>query len=62
MKANVGDELHFYSRLVDHRDRVGEVLEVRGVEGEPPYLVRFNDGTERLVYPGADCVLSPRSP
>jgi hypothetical protein len=58
MKAKVGDELHFYSRLLDQRDRVAKVLEVRGAGGEPPYLVRFSDGTERLIYPGSDCVLT----
>jgi hypothetical protein len=30
MKANVSDELHFYNRLLDQRDRVAKVLEVRG--------------------------------
>ena len=31
------------------------ILEVRGPEGAPPYLVRFADGHESLVYPGGDC-------
>ncbi len=62
MKANVGDELHFYSRLLDQRDRVGMVVEVRGQEGGPPYLVRFGDGTERLISPGSDCVSIPQQP
>jgi uncharacterized protein DUF1918 len=59
MKAQAGDELHFYSRLLDHSDRIATVVEVRGQTGEPPYLVRFTDGAERLVYPGSDCVLVP---
>jgi hypothetical protein len=56
MKAEAGDELHFYSRLLDQPDRVATVVEVRGDGGEPPYLVRFSDGSERLVFPGSDCV------
>ncbi|MDT7564399.1 MAG: hypothetical protein QOG76_3023, partial [Pseudonocardiales bacterium] len=28
--------------------------------GEPPYLVRFVDGSERLVFPGSDCMLIPQ--
>lgn len=59
MKAETGDELHFYSRLLDQPDRVATVVEVRGDGGEPPYLVRFADGSERLVFPGSDCVLTP---
>jgi hypothetical protein len=34
--------------------KVGEVLEVRGADGEPPYLVRWADGHEGLMFPGAD--------
>lgn len=59
MQAKQGDELHFYSRLLDQPDRMATVLEVRSETGEPPYLVRFADGTERLVFPGSDCVLVP---
>ncbi|HEY0572776.1 MAG TPA: DUF1918 domain-containing protein [Pseudonocardia sp.] len=59
MKAQTGDELHFYSRLLDQPDRIATVVEVRGASGEPPYLVRFADGAERLVFPGSDCVLIP---
>lgn len=40
-------------------DRVGEVIEVRGSDGEPPYLLRFSDGHESLVYPGPDAVVEP---
>ncbi len=61
MRATVGDRLHIHSRLVGQRDRFGEVVEVRGAEGQPPYLVRFSDGHESLVYPGPDCVVEPRS-
>ncbi|GAB3547624.1 hypothetical protein J2S53_002440 [Actinopolyspora lacussalsi] len=55
MKATTGERLHMHSRTVEQPDRVGVILEVRGEDGNPPYLVRFDDGHERLVYPGTDC-------
>jgi hypothetical protein len=36
-------------------DRDGEVLEVHGADGEPPYVVRWSDtGEEGLFFPGSD--------
>ncbi|CAM05805.1 uncharacterized protein DUF1918 [Saccharopolyspora erythraea NRRL 2338] len=55
MKAAVGDQLHVHSKHVDEADQTGEILEVRGPDGAPPYLVRFKDGHQSLVYPGGDC-------
>jgi len=54
MRAKVGDRLHVHGRTVGNADRVGEILEVRGKDGRPPYRVRFEDGNERLVFPGPD--------
>ncbi|MGH3868801.1 MAG: DUF1918 domain-containing protein [Pseudonocardiaceae bacterium] len=62
MHATVGDRVHIKGRNVGMQDHVGEILEVRGLEGEPPYLVRFNDGHESLVYPGPDCMIEQRGP
>lgn len=62
MKAAVGDQLHVHSRTVEETDRTGVILEVRGEFGDPPYRVRFDDGHERLVYPGPDCIVEPRRP
>ncbi|WP_046468000.1 DUF1918 domain-containing protein [Allosalinactinospora lopnorensis] len=62
MHATVGDQLHIHGRIVGERDRFGEILEVRGESGEPPYLVRFEGGDEKLIYPGPDCVVEPRNP
>jgi hypothetical protein len=61
MHALVGDRLHVHSRVVGIEERLGEILEVRGSEGAPPYLVRFADGHEGLVYPGPDCLVEPRA-
>ena len=41
-----------------HR-REAEVLEVRGEDGGPPYLVRWEDGYEALTFPGADAHVLP---
>ena len=61
MHATVGDRLHVHSRTVGIEERLGEILEVRGTDGAPPYLVRFNDGHEGLVFPGPDCIVEPRA-
>jgi Domain of unknown function (DUF1918) len=57
MEASVGDRLHVHSHTVGVQDKIGEIVEVRGANGSPPYLVRFPDGHESLVYPGPDCVI-----
>ena len=51
MQAAVGDRLHVHGNIVGHPDRAGEIVEVRGAGGEPPYLVRFDDGHTGLVFP-----------
>jgi hypothetical protein len=58
MHAQVGDRVMIHGRKVGERDRAGTVLEVRGGDGNPPFLVRFDDGHEGLVYPGPDWVVS----
>jgi hypothetical protein len=55
MRATVGDEIHVHSRTVESSDRRGEIVEVRGENGAPPYVVRFTDGHEKLMFPGPDC-------
>ncbi len=45
------------SNVVGHPGRTGEIVEVRGAGGEPPYLVRFDDGHTALVFPGPDAVI-----
>ncbi len=57
MRAEVGDRLHVHGRTVGLPDRVGEIVEVRGSGGSPPYLVRFDDGHESLVFPGPDATV-----
>ncbi|MCD2443353.1 DUF1918 domain-containing protein [Agromyces sp. SYSU K20354] len=57
MQAAVGDRLVIHGKQVGQADRHGEILEVRGENGGPPFLVKFDDGHETLLYPGADCEL-----
>jgi hypothetical protein len=59
MKAQVGDSLVAESNKVEAAPRRGEIVEVRGADGSPPYLVRWSDGHEGLVYPGADAHVVP---
>ena len=55
MKANVGDRLVIKGHHVGEPDRDAEIIEVRGDDGAPPYLVRWaDDGHEGLFYPGSD--------
>jgi hypothetical protein len=57
MQATVGDRLHVHSNAVGNPSRVAEIVEVRGDSGAPPYVVRFPDGHETLVFPGPDSVV-----
>ena len=57
MQASVGDKLHVHGRVVGQGDRVVEIVEVRGAQGGPPYLVRDGNGQETLVFPGPDAVI-----
>jgi len=62
MRASVGDQLHVHGRTVGEQDHLGQIMEVRGSNGEPPYLVRYPDGHESLVFPGPDAVVEPAPP
>lgn len=54
MQAKVGDRLVVEANRDSAHRREGEVIEVRGDNGAPPYLVRWSDGHEGLSYPGPD--------
>jgi hypothetical protein len=56
MFANVGDELIIEGHRIGEPRRRGKVEEVRGDDGGPPYLVRWDDtGRSTLLFPAADC-------
>ena len=59
MHASIGDRLHVHGNAVGQPDRTGEIVEVHGAAGAPPYLVRFEDGHTGLCFPGPDAVVEP---
>ncbi len=59
MQATIGDRLHVHSHVVGASDKIATIVEIRGSDGTPPYVVRFADGHESLIYPGNDCVIEP---
>ena len=60
MKAAIGDELTVKGRRQGDEDRHGEIIEVHGDQGRPPYLVRWRDGHESVFFPSADTVVEHR--
>jgi hypothetical protein len=60
VRASVGDRLLVRGRVVGRSDRHGEIIEVRGPGGQPPYVVRFDDGHETVIIPGPDTVIEPQ--
>jgi hypothetical protein len=59
MRAQVGDHLVVESRTDHDHRRQGEVIDVRGEDGAPPYVVRWEDGHEGLTFPGPDAHIVP---
>jgi len=57
MQAQVGDELTVKGRHQGDADRRGEILEVHGEQGAPPYLVRWRDRHESVFFPSSDTVV-----
>ena len=55
MEAQAGDHIEIPGTRIDHTVRKGEILEIRGREGAPPFLIKWLDnGKTALVYPGPD--------
>jgi hypothetical protein len=57
VQATVGEHLLIHGNKVGAVEHTAEILEVRGEDGGPPYLVRFPDGHETLFFPGSDCTV-----
>jgi len=63
MRAAVGDRIVIRGHRLGEPDRDCEVLEVRGMDGGPPYVVRWEaDGHEALFFPGSDAVVRGYEP
>jgi hypothetical protein len=54
MEAKRGDRIVIRGRTVESTDRHGEIIDVRGVAGGPPYVIRFDNGSEIVIQPGPD--------
>jgi len=57
MQATAGDRIVIRGKTVESPDRHGEIVEVRGENGGPPYVVKFENGHETVVFPGSDFVV-----
>ncbi|MDT0214781.1 DUF1876 family protein [Rothia sp. ARF10] len=57
MRALPGDHIILATPTIEGALREGEVIETRGADGQPPYLVKWTDGHEGLLYPGPGSVL-----
>jgi hypothetical protein len=63
MRAHVGDRLRVKGHHVGEPERVATVVEVRGPDGTPPFLVRWGDSDhDTLFYPGSDAVIEEMGP
>jgi hypothetical protein len=52
MKARSGDWLVVEAVHVGEHRRTGQVIDVRGTDGDPPYVVRWSDtGRESVFFP-----------
>lgn len=55
LRASPGDRLVIHGHHVGEPERDGEILEVLGEDGAPPYLVRWSDdGHVSRFYPSSD--------
>jgi Domain of unknown function (DUF1918) len=58
MHAHPGDQIRIRGHHVGDLDRRGEILETRGADGGPPFLVRWDDKEhEVLFFPGNDATI-----
>jgi hypothetical protein len=58
MRAAVGDKIVVRGQHVGDHGRNAVILAVEGPDGEPPYLVRWDeDGHESLFFPGPDAIV-----
>ena len=55
MQARAGDRIVVHGHRVGQPERNGEVLEVLGEDGAPPFMVRWeDDGHVSRFYPSSD--------
>jgi Domain of unknown function (DUF1918) len=54
LKASPGDRLVVHGHRQGEPERDGEIVEVIGAHGTPPYVVRWEDGRVSTLYPSSD--------
>lgn len=55
LHASVGDRLVIKGHHVGEPDRDAEIIEVKGPDGGPPFVVRWeDDGHLMTFFPGSD--------
>jgi hypothetical protein len=57
MRAHTGAGLLGRGHHVGESDRQAVIIEVHGVDGAPPYLVRWEDGHESVFFPSSDATV-----
>jgi len=63
MKASSGDQIRVRGHHVGDPDRCGQIVDVRGADGQPPFVVRWGDSDEEvLFYPGSDATVEHTPP
>ena len=62
MRANTGDRIVLAGKHVGEPTRDGRVVEARGPDGGPPYVVEWSDGHTGVIYPGPGAVLRVTGP
>jgi hypothetical protein len=63
LRARPGDRLVIRGHRLGEPVRDGEILEVRGADGGPPFRVRWEDtGAETILFPGTDAYVEQLAP
>lgn len=63
MRARAGDRLMIKGHHVGEAERRGLVVEARGADGAPPWVVRWEDSDhEVLFFPGPDAIVEHPEP
>ena len=58
MKASEGDRLVLVGHKTGRARREGLIVEVKGEDGTPPFVVRWtDDDSEGVLFPGTDAVV-----
>ena len=65
-RARAGDVVVVRGKAIDQRVRRGLIIEVRGTDGQPPFVVRWLDDRHTtphdvLYFPGSDADIEPAS-